>query len=136
MNGICPYRLSDYYNRTFYIGEHGTPIEAQLYHHFKAQQAQNVSLTCQFPYCSREIHTNKLKSLYLFIPKKGFLVNNYVRIFPTALNKRKVQNGQVIFLSSSDSPHKERDCNTVPVCFKQSNTLDAAMTFSPVISFN
>ena len=95
-----------------------------------------MSLTCQFPYCSQETDTNKLKSLYLFIPKKGFLVNNYVGTFPTDLNKRKVQNGWVIFLSSPDSPHEESDCNTVPMYFKQSNTLSAAMTFSPVISFN
>lgn len=32
---FSPYRLPDYYKRAFYIGEYGTPIETQLYHHFK-----------------------------------------------------------------------------------------------------
>lgn len=93
---FSPYRLPGYYKRAFYIGEYGAPIETQLYHHFKAQQAQNTSLTCQFPDCSQEIDTNQLKSLHLFIPKKGFLVNNYVWIFPADLNKRTVQNVLVV----------------------------------------
>lgn len=92
----------------FYIGEYGAPIETQLYHHFKAQQAQNTSLACQFPDCSREIDTNQLKSLYLFIPEKGFLVNSYAWISPTDLNKRKVQDVLVAYSCLHPNLHTSR----------------------------